>query len=384
VTPTLAPLKVAARGTVVASRPGTECQSHIAPWCCVLPGGRWLVSYRAARTKINTLQRAMVTWSDDEGRTWSEPSAPFADHRIAGKLGQFRHMQCAALGGKRLVASLWWVDASEPHKPFFNEKTEGIFDSQLFIAFSDDGGAHWSEPTPVHTEPFDRFPCPPTGPILLLPNGEWAAQFEPGRPYDRVEKHHFMSAFIFSRDQGKTWGNAVQPPHDPEHNICYGDQRATVLADGTLLDFFWTFDARTGQYLNIHASASKDSGQSWAPLWDTGVAGQPGTPAQLADGRIALVFIDRSGSPAVKVRLSDDGGRTFPASTEVIAHQPGLAPQTREKQGIKDMWAEFQQLYSIGHADSKALADGDLLATFYTGPSTDQTDIAWVRLSPRP
>src|ERR1043166_3859990 len=158
-------LRITGHGTVVASSPGTDTQSHIAPWCCVLPSGRWLVSYRAARDKNNTLQRAMVTWSDDEGQTWSEPFAPFADRAVNGKIGQFRHMQCAALGGNRLVASLWGVDASEPHKPFFNEKTEGIFDSILFIAKSDDGGAHWSEPTRGNTAPFDKFPCPPTGPI---------------------------------------------------------------------------------------------------------------------------------------------------------------------------------------------------------------------------
>jgi len=217
--------------------------------------------------------------------------------------------------------------------------------------------------------------------VLVLPNGDWAAQFEPNRPYDRVEKHHYMSAFTFSRDQGRTWGNAVQPPHDPEHHICYGDQRATILPNGTVLDFFWTFDARTGKFLSIHASASKDSGRTWRSLWDTGVAGQPGTPAALPDGRIALIYIDRSGPPAIKLRVSDDGGQTFPEPTELVLHQPGLAAQTRDKRGIKDLWSEFQQLYSVGHADSKLLPDGDLLVTFYSGPRTDETNIEWVRVS---
>src|ERR1051326_8061808 len=121
-------LRTTTGGTVVASQPGTEYQSHIAPWCCVLPGGRWLVSYRAARDKNNTLQRAMVTWSDDEGITWSKPFAPFADRKVNGRIGRSPHMQCAALGAQRLVASVWGVDAADPQKPFFNEKTEGIFD----------------------------------------------------------------------------------------------------------------------------------------------------------------------------------------------------------------------------------------------------------------
>jgi len=173
----------------------------------------------------------------------------------------------------------------------------------------------------------------------------------------------------------------VQPPHDTEHKVCYGDQRATVLKDGTVLDYFWTFHSGAGKYLNIHASASDDSGRSWRPLWDTGIDGQPGTPAQLADGRIALIYIDRSGSPAIKMRVSDNGGRTFLAQTELVLHQPSLGVQTRDKQNVKDMWTEFQTLYSIGHADSKALANGDLIVVFYTGPKADETHIAWVRVS---
>lgn len=380
-TPTLTRLRIDAHGTVVSSQPGTDCQSHMAAWCCVLPSGRWLVSYRAARDKNNTLQRVMLTWSDDEGKSWSKPFTPFADRKVSGKFGQFRAMACTALGGQQLVAALWWVDASEPHKPFFNEKTEGIFDSYLFIARSEDGGVHWTEPQRVDAERFDKFPCPMTGPILVFPSGEWAAQFEPNRPYDDgTVAHHYMPAFIFSRDAGKTWGGAVQPQIDPQHVICYGDQRPSVLDDGTLIDFFWTFNTATGKFLNIHAASSRDSGRTWSPMWDTGVVTQPGPARSLPDGRIALVYVDRTGSPAIKLRVSDDGGRTFPAETELTLHQPGLASQSRDKQNIKEMWDELQKLYSIGLPHMEKLPNGDLLVVFYSGPKTDETDIRWVRV----
>src|ERR1051326_382308 len=256
-------LKIVGAGAVAPSQPGTEQQNRMAAWCCALPTGRWLVSYRAARDKNNTLQCVLLTWSDDEGKTWRKPFAPFADRKVAGKLGQFRAMGCTALGGQRLVAALWWVDASEPHKPFFNEKTEGIFDSYLFLARSEDGGASWSEPQQVDTGAFAKFPCPMTGPILVLPNGEWVAQFEPNRPYeDGTVKHHYMPAFLFSRDAGKTWSGAVQPNVDPQHVICYGDQRPSVLDDGTLIDFLWTFHTATGKFLNIHVASSRDGGRT--------------------------------------------------------------------------------------------------------------------------
>jgi len=322
----------------------------------------------------------MVTWSDDEGATWSKPITPFADRSVDGKTGQIRFMACTALGGNRVVAALWWVDASEPHMPFFNEKTEGIFDSLLFVSTSDDNGEHWSEPTRVNTSPFDKFPCPSTGPILQLPNGEWAAHFEPNRPYEGGVAHHYMPAFTFSRDEGKTWSGAVQPAVDPEHHICYGDQRPSVLDDGTVIDFFWTFDTRNGKFLNIHACSSKDFGHTWSALWDTGVQGQPGPAQSLPDGRIALVYVDRSGTPAIKLRISNDHGRSFPATSDIVVHEPGLDSQSREKQNIQDMWAELKK-YSVGLPDMRKLPKGELLVTYYTGPHADQTDIEWVRIA---
>ncbi|MBI4023616.1 MAG: exo-alpha-sialidase [Verrucomicrobia bacterium] len=376
------PLKIVGHGKAVAAEPETERQSNIAAWMCISPTGRWIVSYRAACDKNNTRQRVMMTWSDDQGKTWSKPITPFTDRKLNGKIGQFRAMACTALGNGHLVASLWWVDASNSSKSFFNEETEGILDSHCFLSTSEDDGKCWSAPVRINTAPFDHFPCPLTGPVLFMPNGDWAFQFEPNRPYDPpVPLHHYMPAMIFSRDHGKTWSGTTQPALDPQHHICYGDQRPSVLSDGTVIDFFWTLDSRNGKPLNIHASCSRDSGRTWSPVWDTGVPGQPGPARSLPDGRIALVFVDRTGAPSIKLRISDDGGRTFPGRTELTLHQPGLGSQTREKRNIKDLWTEIRKLYSVGLPDSKLLPNGDLIVTFYTGPRTDQTDIDWVRLA---
>jgi hypothetical protein len=374
-------LKIIGHGTAVTSQPGTDRQSCCHAWVCALPAGRWVVTYRAAKDKNNTLQQTLVTWSDDEGQTWSAPVTPFLDRMVNSKMGQFRAMACSALGEKRLVASLWWVDASVPSKPFFNETTEGIFDSHLFLSTSEDGGERWSEPVQVNTAPFDRWPCPLTGPVLLMPNGDWACQFEPNRPYDPPPPpHHYMPAMIFSRNQGKTWGGAVQPALDPQHRICYGDQRPSVLANGTVFDLFWTFDTQTAKFLNIHSCASRDSGKTWTPVRDTDVFGQPGPARSLPDGRIAMVYVDRRDVPAIKLRISEDGGLTWPADTEMTLRQPGIGSQTIDKRNTQDMWTELKT-YSLGLPDSKTLPDGDLLVTYYTGPQADHTDIEWARLS---
>ena len=79
-------MKVIDGGIVVASRSQTDRQSCAFPNICVLPGGRWICGFRAAPTKAATTgQHALITWSDDQGRTWSEPIAPFVPPKVEGK-----------------------------------------------------------------------------------------------------------------------------------------------------------------------------------------------------------------------------------------------------------------------------------------------------------
>ncbi len=376
-------LKIVGRGTVVTSQPGTEYQSNMAAWVCALTTGRWLATYRAARDKSNPLQQTMVTWSDDDGRTWRKPFAPFPDRTVNGKIGQFRAMACTALGENRVVAAFWWVDTSDPSRPLFNPKTEGVLDSYPFISFSEDGGQSWSEPTLVNTAPFDQAPCVICGPVQILPNGVWALSYEIERVWDRAVDWHPGSAFSYSTDRGRTWNGGVHAARHPQNLVYYWDQRPSVLADGTLLDLFWTYDVKSAKYLNIHAAAARNGGRAWSPLWDTGIAGQPGPARSLPDGRLAMVYVDRAGAPSIKLRVSDDGGQTWPADTELLIHEAPLPSQLGTKKNLQELWNELGK-YSVGLPDTKTLPSGDLLVTYYTGSHADQTDIEWARLSFQP
>src|SRR4030042_1085839 len=67
-----------------------------------------------------------------------------------------------ALGADKVLAALCWVDHSDPALPFFNEETEGLLDTRIFLSLSKDGGETWSAPRLIDTSPY-KVPTPLTG-----------------------------------------------------------------------------------------------------------------------------------------------------------------------------------------------------------------------------
>ena len=151
------------------------------------------------------------------------------------------------------------------------------------------------------------------------------------------------------------------------------------MDDGRLLNLFWTFDREKSEYLTIHASESLNNGRAWSPLWDTGLPGQPGSPAYIGGGRTAVIYIDRSGPPRIIVKVSIDGGRTF-LPEELTVYDSMLNKQEVKKSTMNDAWDEMSK-FSVGHPNLVMLPSGVLYAYYYAGPHTDRTDICWVKIA---
>lgn len=369
-------MKIVNRGTVCESEPGTDRQSCAFPQLAVLPGGRWLVGCRAACTKGGKEgQHVMLAGSGDEARSWQCDRAPFDAPELDGRPGQFRALALTALGGTRVLATLYWVDNSDPSLPFFNEQTQGLLDSRIMFAESNDAGASWTEPELMDTTPFEP-PTPMTGPVLLMPDGERVCQFETNKTYYDTSRWVHSSVLMFSRDDGRTWPRHAVLTRDPR--IFYWDQRPQVLPDGRIFDLFWTYDNRAATYLNIHARESRDAGRTWSDIWDTGVPGQPAPVVWLHGGRLAMVYVDRAGAPAIRCRVSSDGGLTWPAESTLTLYESVLPSQSERKSEMADAWSEMGK-FSVGLPATAALADG-MLVVYYAGPDTDRTSVHWVRL----
>ena len=231
-------MKLTGGGVVFEGKRGTDRQSCAFADICVLPSGRWLASCRAAPTKAGTKgQHVLISWSDDEGMTWAEPFSPFAAVNADSKLGLFRSAYLTPLCGEKVLAALCWVDHSNPELPFFNPETEGLLDTRIFLSVSEDGGKNWTQPEEVDTSPFN-VPVALTGPVLNLPGGELALQFELNKHFYDTSQWHHAAVFMFSKDGGTTWVEHVFAAKDPENRIFYWDQRPGILQDGRILNLF--------------------------------------------------------------------------------------------------------------------------------------------------
>ena len=365
------------QGRVTSEEPAGY-PSRAFPGVCVLPSGRWLCGFRGAVTKDSVDgQHTFLTWSDDHGASWSAPTAAFEPPVLNGRAGRFRALYCTPLGGRRVLAALYWVDASNPERSFFNEATEGLLDSHIFHALSEDAGATWASPVKMDTAPYSQ-PTPITGPALLMPDGRWACQFELNKAYTDPVPWRHAPVLMFSRDDGATWPERVEVCPDPGNRVFYWDQRPSVFPDGSLFDVFWTYDRAAGAYRNIHASQSVDGGRRWRPVWDTGVPGQPAAVIALENSVLTLVYMDRSSRPALRLRLSRDGGHSWPRCSERTLDD--FSALCRDGHAtMQDAWAEMGAFSSGLPATCRTL-DGDLLVVYYAGPHTDQTDIYWMRL----
>ena len=371
-------MKILGRGAIkYGDDPSLSCNS--CPCIVELESGRWIASFMASPAKgVCDGQRAVFTVSDDEGATWLHPRELFAMPDDAGRPFSSRSLYMTLLPNGRILAIFDAIDNSRPEIPYYRSETGSISikDTYLFRAFSNDNGESFHSLARINTAPIDN-PLPLTGSARLLKNGELLCQAEENKSTLSDEVWVHKSTALFSADNGESFGDPVYITNTP--GMYYWDQRMCVLDDGRVLDMFWTLDGKTGQYINIHARESFDNGRTWGPLWDTGLAAQPGSPSQLPDGRVIAITLDRSGDPVIRLWPSSDRGHTWGEAFEVYRHGGGT--QLKNKSIMDDAWDEMEY-FSIGHPETLLLRNGELLVYFYAGDHKDRTKINFVRVAP--
>lgn len=233
--------------------------------------------------------------SNDNGLTWHLKGTP-APHEP----GTNRMNVAAGLAGNQdlIVLASGWSD-----KPVANKVKKSPFRSEIlrpWVCRSNDGGTTWEQTGEVQIPQDD--PVIPFGDILPGADGALhATAYAQGTTW-----------FLTSRDDGRTWKDAVPLAGDGRHN----ETDILHLDNGK-----WLAASRTQDEGNLELFASDDDGATWQFRKHlTGPAMHPAHLTQLQDGRILLSFGIRFGHfHGVGIRMSEDQGTSW-GTISVITH----------------------------------------------------------------
>ncbi|MDA0833819.1 MAG: sialidase family protein [Planctomycetota bacterium] len=371
-------MQIKERGILNRGEPGTCRAFSTYPTTTVLSDGSLLATYRVGSKKDGDDEKVELRRSSDGGRTWSEPESPFAD-TINGKRGSLKTVYLTPLGGNHIMASSLWIDREAyPGKNLFNDQTEGCLPMALLVADSHDQGQSWS-PWRIVAVPDDIGPPSLTSPVLKMKSGRLAVSIETNKNYEDTSKWFQRVVYVYSDDNGQTWGEPVTVSQDPTARIFNWDQRAGVCPDGRVVTFSWTYDRETTKYLNITRRISSDEGATWTEPEDLGFPDQASVPAILPDGRMVLAWVDRFHTHSIRARLARQPDAPFTAESEAVLYELKTTSKTVEGEGhTGDLLVEMG-MWNYGLPFATALPDGDVLVTYYEG-TADCMQATWVRL----
>ncbi len=315
-----------------------------------LESGRLLLAF--AQTRGPDLANdavLMVSSSDDDGDTWSEPDPIYATPGwFSMPMGGF-----APISDDRLLLMLGRIQV-DPSLPG-TEPITGWFQGSTA---SDDGGRTWSEPSlelrlfPHWTEMYGASNPHPLADGRLL----WACMGTEGRDLG------WHSGVTFSDPTGTHFEPPVIIARSP--GLDYSDIDAVRLVDGRFLAV-----TREHQTLQSVQAWSSDEGRSWTAPLPTPFLGSNIKLFRLRSGAILCAYRDEDRARrGVSLSISYDGGGRWEllgqlyAAGDVAQHAPGSV---------------------CGYPDIVSLGDHRLLAVLHTYGSADGIELRCLELRDR-
>jgi hypothetical protein len=380
-------MRVIDQGTIFDARSAPrEARFCTFPTLVRLDGGRLIAGFRMGSAKDSADEDVRIMASDDAGATWQLVFEGFGD-MPPGSGGRIRCIALTAIGGHRLIASLSWLDRSNPTLPMFNPQTEGILPTKVLFTESEDGGCSWTDPREVPLLPHKGNAI--TGSIVALEDGRLALPYEAWKEYDDTSPGKHYASLRVSADGGKTWPELAIVAHDSTGRVLYWDQRLAVdPTSGRLMAMFWSHDRQAQHDLDMHIAWGAPVGRPWSTPQSTGIAGQIAAPLVIDGQHVFAAYVHRHYPPSLRAILSNDFGKTWAAAEELVfyekAHgkqesgmggQRGKVPRQRD---FADYWADMS-VWTFGHPAPLLLPDGNVMVAFYAGDETAMS-VHWVRI----
>lgn len=297
-----------------------------------LQTGRLLVVYRWGASHINVKGQLAVSWSDNDGKTWSTPM------QVTSGADDHRNPAMVELPNGEILLAYCIMDGYDATGKKFRPTIKGIDPrtaKPLWLMRSRDHGATWSAPEELkgtdqlikQEEMLNVF-----GKMAVMGDHSILLSL-----YSTPRDHNTTFERIFrSTDAGHTWSMISTIAKDVNETGILGLPGNHVIAA-----------LRTNKEQEILIAHSADGGKTWdTPVQVTQPMEHPGDLIRLKNGDVLLTFGERNAPRGAVAILSHDNGRTWDAKTRVVL-------------------ADDAPIVDCGYPSSVQLPDGRILTVYY-------------------
>jgi sialidase-1 len=259
----------------------------------LLPNNDLLIIFSIGQAFDSSDQRAYVTKSKDNGRTWSTPKQ-LHDHKYENQ-EETDTLKPLLLNNGNLIATGYAFVRPDPLTPIVDPISFNVLPLKNKISFSSNNGDTWSVP-----ENFNVLnkPLEISGPCIQLPSGRILAACP---PFHLGETGH-SGWIIYSDDNGKTWNKLSEFFNTPTGGIAAWECRLCEIDNNGVAVVFWAYDNVSKRNLNNHIVFSKDGGKSFGKALDTGVKAQASNLMWLEQNIILTIHSHRENPSGLIIR----------------------------------------------------------------------------------
>jgi hypothetical protein len=276
-----------------------------------LEDGSWYVRFESQDTPNHMDPRKQVhaLISRDDGRTWQETDlmAEYPDYRC----GPNRLVKVDNYG--------WRYDAPDRRSEYeargveVRDTPDGriAYNQGYYVSISNDNGRTWTH-RDIEAPPQALMGGYRDDRAYLRLDEKTIVRAVYGKPVARLR--YYEAWYLRSEDDGETWSFGTIAA-DVEKDVGHGETALARAGNGDIVAMMRT-EPIPGSHMWV--SRSSDRGRTWSPGEETPLHGHPAHLLLLQDGRLLCSYGLRDQPIGIRVCVSPDDGRTWPAENILV------------------------------------------------------------------